>query len=148
MPSSRAYFLEPKVTKVEKNKEKECVTQKRPYLPPRLEHFGTIKALTQSGSLNASENSRGCGTGFMAHASCASDRVAKENIVRIGEHPLGIGLYLFDYKPAYREQWGHDRQFGVMADEVEMVMPKAVTIHADGYKMVNYQMLGIDRPNH
>lgn len=73
----------------------------------------------------------------------ASDRMTKENIVRIDEHPLGIGLYLFDYKPEFCEEWGFGRQFGVLADEVETVMPEAVIGHPDGYKMVNYTMLGI-----
>ena len=68
----------------------------------------------------------------------------KENIVRIGTHPLGIGLYLFDYKPELLDAAGVGRQFGVMADEVETVMPDAVITHADGYKRVNYAMLGID----
>lgn len=35
------------------------------------------------------------------------------------------------------------RQFGVMADEVETVMPEAISVHPDGYKMVNYALLGI-----
>jgi hypothetical protein len=74
-----------------------------------------------------------------------SDRRIKENIVRVGDHPLGIGPYLFDYKPEFREQWGHGRQFGVMADEVEAVMPQAVLMHSNGYQMVNYGMLGINR---
>jgi hypothetical protein len=72
-----------------------------------------------------------------------SGRSFKENIVRLDTHPLGIGLYLFDYKGKYRAQWGHGRQFGVIAQEVEAVMPEAVCMHPDGYKMVNYAMLGI-----
>lgn len=43
---------------------------------------------------------------------------------------------------------GHGRQFGVMADEVEQVMPEAVSVHPDGYKMVDYAMLGISRNLH
>jgi hypothetical protein len=80
--------------------------------------------------------------------SCLSERQTKSNIIRVGSHPLGFGLYLFDYKPAFRDEWGHGRQFGVMADEVEKVMPEAVVIHPDGYKMVNYAMLGIRRNLH
>ncbi len=72
----------------------------------------------------------------------------KENIVRVGTHPLGIGLYLFDYKPEYRELAGFGRQFGVMADEVEVVLPQAVVMHPDGYKMVDYALLGIDIAEH
>ncbi len=36
------------------------------------------------------------------------------------------------------------RQFGVMADEVEAVLPQAVVMHPDGYKRVDYALLGID----
>ena len=63
-----------------------------------------------------------------------SDRRLKSNIVRIGEHPLGIGVYQYDI-------FGQ-RDIGVMADEVEQVMPEAVVMHPSGYKMVNYAMLG------
>ena len=44
--------------------------------------------------------------------------LSKNNVVRIGTHPLGLGLYLFDYKPEYQDRCGQGRQFGVMADEV------------------------------
>ena len=76
-----------------------------------------------------------------------SDRKFKENIVHIGTHPLGIGLYLFDYKPEFRELGGFGRQFGVMADEVKTVLPQAVVMHPDGYKTVDYALLGIDFPD-
>ena len=72
-----------------------------------------------------------------------SDRRTKENIARIGSHPLGMGLYLFDYKPQYREQCGSGRQFGVMADEVEAIVPEAVSMGEDGFKRVDYGMLGV-----
>jgi hypothetical protein len=63
-----------------------------------------------------------------------SDRRLKSNIVRVGTHPLGIGIYEYDI-------FG-ERQRGVMADEVEAVKPEAVTTHpTEGYKMVYYGML-------
>lgn len=74
---------------------------------------------------------------------CPSDPAVKENILAVGTHPLGIGLYLFYYKPAYRDAWGTGRYFGVMADEVRRVKPEAVVMHPDGYMMVDYAMLGI-----
>ena len=37
------------------------------------------------------------------------------------------------------------RDVGVMADEVETVLPQAVCVHPDGYKMVNYALLGMTR---
>jgi hypothetical protein len=57
----------------------------------------------------------------------------KSNIVRVGTHPLGIGVYEYDI-------FG-ERQRGVMADEVENVLPEAVITRPNGYKMVNYGML-------
>lgn len=74
-------------------------------------------------------------------AMAGSDRSIKENITEIGVHPVGVKLYSFDYKPEYQCVWGYGQQIGVMADEVESVMPNAVHIHADGYKMVDYGML-------
>jgi hypothetical protein len=62
-----------------------------------------------------------------------SDRRLKSNIKRIGTHPLGIGIYEYDIF--------NNHQIGVMADEVELVMPEAVIEHSSGYKMVNYGAL-------
>lgn len=73
-----------------------------------------------------------------AAASLFSDRRLKENIAVVSKLPLGINLYSFNYK-GQRGSW-----FGVMADEVEEIMPEAVTYSNDGYAMVNYQMLGIE----
>ena len=110
----------------------------RTYTAPRLVRYGDARALTQSGTAMGMESA-------MAMMRMASSRSVKENIARIGTHPLGIGLYLFDYKPGYRDVYGHGRQFGVMADEVESVMPGAVSVHPRGYKMVDYAMLGVRR---
>ncbi|MCB1720112.1 MAG: tail fiber domain-containing protein, partial [Candidatus Competibacteraceae bacterium] len=76
-----------------------------------------------------------------------SDRTAKQGITRVATLPQGIGLYLFDYRPELRDLAGHGRQLGVMADEVEGVMPDAVSLHPAGYKMVNYALLGIRSPD-
>ena len=119
---------------------------KKVYEKPHLKLFGNVSALTTGGSLSGSENT-GNKAGFM---STGSDRSLKQNIVKIGDHYLGFGLYLFDYKPELCDHLdlAIDRQFGVMADEVEKIMPEAVAVHPDGYKMVNYQMLGINRNLH
>ena len=69
-----------------------------------------------------------------AGTAAASDRRLKSNIVRVGTHPLGIGVYEYDIFDR--------RERGVMADEVEQVKPEAVTTHpTEGYKMVYYGML-------
>lgn len=119
----------------------ETPSDKRPYHKPKLQSFGRVHLLTQG---SGPENGDG---GQTMMQPPMSDRGIKENIVHIGVHPLGIGLYLFDYKPEFRKQWSYGRQFGVMADEVEQVMP-AVSVHPDGYKMVNYALLGISRVLH
>ena len=66
-------------------------------------------------------------------AFAASDRRLKSNIVRIGTHPLGIGIYEYDI-------FGR-RDQGVMADEVLTVRPEAVLMHPSGYMMVDYGRL-------
>lgn len=115
--------------------------KKASYSSPVLTIYGAVSKLTMgSGTVQGDSGPQSMMTG--------SDRDIKENIVRIGEHPLGIGLYLFDYLPAYQGMWGRGRKFGVLANEVESVVPEAVSIHPDGYKMVNYSVLGISYPTH
>lgn len=63
-----------------------------------------------------------------------SDRRLKTQIKRIGTHAKGIGLYTWRYI------WGLP-SVGVMADEVEQVMPEAVVTMPNGFKSVNYAML-------
>lgn len=112
------------------------VARKKAYQRPVVRLLGEVHLMTR-------------GTGSTANGDAGqmmmvvSDRAVKQNLARIGDHPLGIGLYLFDYKPDYRERCGFGRQFGVMADEVETVMPEAISTHPDGYKMVDYALLGI-----
>ena len=62
-----------------------------------------------------------------------SDRRLKSHIVRIGIHPLGIGIYDYDIDG--------QRTRGVMADEVLTVRPEAVSRHANGYLQVDYGRL-------
>lgn len=111
--------------------------QKLSYTKPYLTVYGAVHQFTQ-GSRAASSD----GNGTLNKNT--SDRALKTNLTRIGTHPLDIGLYLFDYKPEFESSYGYGRQFGVMADEVETVMPDAVVLHADGFKRVDYGMLGID----
>jgi len=74
------------------------------------------------------------GSPFGGGTPAPSDRRLKSNIVRVGTHPLGIGVYEYDIFDR--------RERGVMADEVEQVKPEAVTTHpTEGYKMVYYGML-------
>lgn len=70
--------------------------------------------------------------GIMAYG--ASDRRLKSNIVRVGDHPLGIGWYEYDI-------FGR-RERGVMAQELLRVKPEAVTTLPNGYLAVYYDMIG------
>lgn len=70
-----------------------------------------------------------------AAAILASDRRLKKNIVKLFDRPDGIGVYKFEYL------WG-GKHIGVMADEVENIIPEAVFTHSSGYQMVDYSKLG------
>jgi hypothetical protein len=114
-------------------------TKSRPrqaYTSPQLRVYGPVSRLTMGATGTGPD-----GVMMTMSPGMGSDRSIKENIVRVGTHPLGIGLYLFDYKPEFRDANRHDRQLGVMADEVETILPEAVTVHPDGYKMVDYAIL-------
>ena len=67
-----------------------------------------------------------------------SDIRAKENIVQIGTLPNGLPFYQFEYKPEFKNIAGHGQFVGVMAHEVEKVIPDAVVTLDNGYKAVDY----------
>ena len=66
-----------------------------------------------------------------------SDLRLKHDIMLIGRLEDGLGFYRFVY------DGGHTAYVGVMAQEVRKVMPQTVTIGADGYYRVNYDLLGL-----
>ena len=115
----------------------------KPYKTPTLTNYGSVVALTQGGASGTTESTSRNGT-----SRKSSDFRLKENLNRIGQHPLGFGLYLFDYKPDYQAEHGHGRQFGVMAQEVEPVVPAAISVNAAGFKLVDYALLGIQPTLH
>ena len=118
------------------------MTKKLEYVAPKLTVFGSVAMLTRGTGATAN------GDGGQQMMVVTSDPRVKEDIVEIGRHPAGFGLYLFTYKPEFRDCFGHGRKFGVMADEVDMIVPDCVTVGADGYKRVNYARLGITFPVH
>jgi len=118
---------------------------KRSYRAPELQVFGSVQMLT--GSISGSGTDTGPQGGMTTVNEelmmwMWSDSRCKENIVPVGRHPLGFGLYLYDYLPGFRTA-GQGRQFGVLAQEVEQVRPDAVSLAANGYKRVDYRRLGI-----
>lgn len=112
------------------------------------------RAAGQIGSANAFSNAISQGVGlygmnqqnallqqYINKMPVGSDAAIKENIRQVGVLDNGLGVYEYEYKPAYKDTWGHGRHVGVMAQEVEQIIPEAVSIHSDGYKMVNYSMI-------
>jgi polysaccharide export outer membrane protein len=66
-----------------------------------------------------------------------SDIRLKRDISKLGELDNGLWLYRFRYL------WSDTYYVGVMAQEVERVVPEAVVRDADGYLRVNYDRLGL-----
>jgi hypothetical protein len=72
-----------------------------------------------------------------------SDIRMKENIKSIGWLPNGLPVYEYEYKLEFKDKEfnGHGKFVGVMAHEVEQVIPEAVHTLNDGYKIVDYAKL-------
>ena len=103
--------------------------------------YGNLAALSSllggptvlgGGSSGSSQGGIGSSLGGGAALfSVLSDRRAKENIKRVGKTDSGLNVYTYNYK-------GHPMtQMGVMAQEVEEVMPDAVH-EFNGLKTVDY----------
>ncbi|WP_309500971.1 DUF3300 domain-containing protein [Bradyrhizobium arachidis] len=66
-----------------------------------------------------------------------SDIMVKHDVVLLGHLSNGLGYYRFSYN-------GSDRAYvGVIAQEVQQVMPQAVVRDRDGYLRVYYEKLGV-----
>jgi len=66
-----------------------------------------------------------------------SDITVKHDIVLLGHLANGLGYYRFSYN-------GSDRAYvGVIAQEVQQVMPQAVARGGDGYLRVHYDEIGV-----
>lgn len=121
---------------------------KRAYAKPQLVRFGDVRVLTMNNTQTfLSEDSAPGHSGCNKSNGrlCVSDRRFKQDLASVGRHPWGFDLYLFRFKPEYRDTHGHGLQFGVMADEVERVAPQAVFTLPAGHKVVDYDALGIRR---
>jgi len=68
----------------------------------------------------------------------ASDVRLKRDIVQVGELPNGIHLYRFHYA------WSDQLYVGVMAQEVQQIMPDAVVPGPYGYLAVDYGKVGTE----
>lgn len=103
------------------------------------QQMGTYADLAKAQAQANAQSMSGFGqmVGMLGSAAIySSDRRLKKGITRIGTLANGLAVYTFEYI------WGGGQQVGVMADEVERVLPEAVITGSDGYKLVNYAMLG------
>jgi hypothetical protein len=110
-------------------------------------HCANSKGVSRSsygGIVYLAPGAQRTGTGFMA-AGCrrtpwginCSDMRLKRDIVQIGRLSNGIGVYRYKYK------WSGQLYVGVLAQEVQRVMPEAVAAGPDGYLRVDYAKLGM-----
>ena len=99
------------------------------------------------GAFNAQQaGQQSMNSGLMGLASAgimASDVRLKKNIERIGTLPNGLPFYSFEYIDEFKDHplAGKGQFTGVMAQDVEQVIPDAVITLDNGYKAVNYGML-------
>ena len=82
-------------------------------------------------------------------AFSTSDRRLKENIQPISDalcKVIGVSGNTFDWKPLSKEEaqtihGNTGRDVGVIAQEIENILPEAVTTRDSGYKAVNYEKI-------
>lgn len=105
-------------------------------LAPGNATANNIGAFTQlagaAGSLINGGNNSSVGSGS---SNIFSDRRIKENIKRVGQTLRGIPVYTFNYI------WDKVERIGVMAQDVELILPHAVHTHAFGIKFVDYSLV-------
>ncbi len=103
--------------------------------------LGNTSMSASAANTGAMFGALGSAVGVGAGLAIKSDRRFKQNIVAVGQLASGIKVYSFEYKPEFRESGEEGTFIGVMAQEVEPIIPEAVITREDGYKLVNYSML-------
>ena len=91
----------------------------------------------RGGGFGGGRGGGGFGGGGRGGGGRRSDMRLKHDIVLLGRLDDGLGYYRFVYNG------GHTAYVGVMAQEVQTVMPEAVTRGVDGYMRVSYDRLGL-----
>jgi hypothetical protein len=100
---------------------------------------------SQTSAYNAGMAQQGLDVGGILQGGAAmytafSDRRLKTNIELVGIDPSsGFNLYEYEYTFLPGKTFR-----GVMADEVEAVMPEAVFTDVNGFKSVNYGLIGVE----
>ena len=73
-----------------------------------------------------------------SNSTTISDVRLKRDVVRVGEHPLGFGIYGFKYL------WSDVEHVGVLAQEVAERVPAAVVEGPGGFLAVRYAAIGME----
>lgn len=95
-----------------------------------------------SGGPSAAQQIAGLiGAGAQLYA--ASDIALKRDIKRVGKLPNGINVYKWSWTEEAKNIVGDQPEYGVIAQEVQEVLPHAVKRGDHGYLMVNYAALGV-----
>jgi hypothetical protein len=101
----------------------------------------SMASMPRGGGISAGGGFRGGGGGggFRGGGGGGrrSDIALKHDVVLLGHLANGLGYYRFSYIGS------HKAYVGVIAQEVESVMPEAVTRGSDGYLRVHYDKLGV-----
>ena len=97
----------------------------------------SVAAGVAAASVAAGVAAAGRGGGGRGGGGRRSDMRLKHDIVLLGRLDDGLGYYRFVYNG------GHTAYVGVMAQQVQTVMPEAVTRGPDGYMRVSYDRLGL-----
>ena len=105
-----------------------------------LQVGGTTTMNTTTGRIDATND---------VVAFATSDRRLKENIQPINDalcKVIGVSGNTFDWKPLTEEETktihgNTGRDVGVIAQEIESILPEAVTTRDNGYKAVNYEKI-------
>ena len=116
------------------SKDEETLQPRKKYERPELKVYGQLTLLTQSSP------PVGPGDGG-TRRNRTSDSRLKTSIMRVGDHPSGVGLYAFEYRAEFKAALGEGLFVGVMAQEVETVCPDAVSLDEAGYRVVDYAKL-------
>jgi len=74
--------------------------------------------------------------------AAASDIRLKTNIKQVGKLDNGIKLYTWKWTDEAKKIVNNQPEYGVIADEVQHIMPEAVIRGSDGYLRVNYAAIG------
>lgn len=81
------------------------------------------------------------GTDIITALINKSDIALKTNIKPVGKLPNGLSLYTWDWTEEAQEIVGNQPSYGVIAQEVQQVIPEAVIKQNDGYLAVDYSKI-------